>query len=373
MFGENLNSSVLALYVVSCFFTVAALVYWTMSLVGSRDKWQFFLTNLAIPAVLLLSVLSLVLLPALLSLPLGRVSESFNATASERQSSPFTFFLNSANFSNNFDIVQTVFAINLMLMYVQIILHVGNLLFLPSLRVLGVTGVLIITFGVANYIVQSSSGVGRCIFNTSLLWLGDWSELASSPVGRLLLTAFLLFLIFGCFVYLWAGLGHKMLHHRESSDTSIDKQVEKFLTSFRNACKYYYEYLVFERFNLDSAFKKYLPGFYYRVIVEERLFQQKVEAAITQKSLNRNRRAGFIASEKKKLKSGTVDLDSAAAQMQIHDQFKVNLETLDDAAATVHGRMVEVDEQLSAELANISKQVAEIEKYITILDRKVNL
>jgi hypothetical protein len=164
-----------------------------------------------------------------------------------------------------------------------------------------------------------------------------------------------------------------MLDHRETSETSIDKQVESTLASFRKLCKEYYEYLVFERFNLDSFFKKYFPGFYYRVIIEERLFQQKVEAAITQKSLSRNRRAGFIASERREQKGGTVDLDSAAAQMQIQDQFKVNLETLDDAAATVHGRMVEVDEEMTRELEELSKQVADIEKYITILDRKVNL
>ena len=109
------------------------------------------------------------------------------------------------------------------------------------------------------------------------------------------------------------------------------------------------------------------------MIIEERLFQQQVEAAITQKSLSRNRRAGFIASERREQKAGTVDLDSAAAQMQIQDHFKVNLETLDDAAATVHGRMVEVDEDMTRELEELSKQVADIEKYITILDRKVNL
>ena len=167
-----------------------------------------------------------------------------------------------------------------------------------------------------------------------------------------------------------------MLAYRETSEDSLDIQIEKFFASFRATCKEYYEYIVFERFNLDQAFKKYLPGFYYRVIIEERRFEEKVRETITQKSLSRNRRAGFVAGPGKKKSGwvmGSVDLDKAAADLQKEDQLKENLETLDDAAGRVHGRMVEVDEDLTKQLSDLAKQITEIEKYITILDRKVSL
>jgi hypothetical protein len=169
---------------------------------------------------------------------------------------------------------------------------------------------------------------------------------------------------------LWAGLAHKILSYRESVDDSVDKQVEKFLASFRASCKEYYEYLVFERFNLDDFFKRYFPGFYYRVIVEERRFKQRVDDAITQKSLNRNRRAGFIAGPKAGIAQGGVDLDKAAQQLQSQDEFRENLAYLDDAASLARGRLLEVDEELDKQLSDLSMQLSEIEKYISLLNRK---
>ena len=378
LFGENLDSSILALFIVTCVFILSSVVVWTISAATSREKIKFFWSKFGILSVLLVAITSVVLLASLLYLDLGRTSESFTATVAERQTvSPFTFFLNSGDFAYKFDVLRTIFAINLMLIYIQIVVQIGHIFFLPSLRVLVAAGTLIVCYGFAFHLILPSTSVSHSLYETSLLWLSDWSNLTANHIGRLLLYAFFSFLMFGCFVYLWSALCHVMLAYRESSEDSLDKQVEKFFSSLRGTCKEYYEYLVFERFNLDDTFKTYLPGFYYRVIVEERRFQQKVQDTLTQKSLNRNRRAGFIASDtagrgKRGGKIGSIDLDKTAAELQKQDQVEENLEMLDDSAAKVHGRMIEVDEELSAQLQTLSKQIAEIEKYITILDRKIS-
>jgi hypothetical protein len=362
--SDSLNGSVIALFSITSFFILSLIIF----LFIFRKRY------FSIPRflLLLLAATSVILLPSLLSsFSFGRSADAFSASPADRDSSPFIFFVNSFFFAHNLSVVRTIFGITLIFLYIQLVCDLGNILFLPSLRVLLITGSLIVSFGFSFHIQTANNfSISQSLVQTSFLWLGNWSLFISSHIGRLLVLSFYTFVVFGCFTYLWAGLAHKILNYRESVDDSVDKQVEKFLASFRASCKEYYEYLVFERFNLDDFFKRYFPGFYYRVIVEERRFKQRVDDAITKKSLNRNRRAGFIAGPKAGIAQGGVDLDKAAQQLQSQDEFRENLAYLDDAASLARGRLLEVDEELDKQLSDLSMQLSDIEKYISLLNRK---
>jgi hypothetical protein len=81
--------------------------------------------------------------------------------------------------------------------------------------------------------------------------------------------------------------------HRQS--TSNDESwVSVRWAQFKESVSDQSEYLFFRRFELDKFFKFYLPGIYYRVIVEERLFQKRVEEVMSERV--QRRRTALVGS-----------------------------------------------------------------------------
>jgi hypothetical protein len=366
------STELLALYILLCVFLVSLIVYLSLEISISHKKLATIWQN-GILLLITLILIGIVIQISVMSFRIGNASMSSQVSFSTREAAgwattPFEYLTNAGKLSYQMNILRSLFGINLFLVYFDIVLRIGGVIYLPSTRMILVASAFIVCFGASvQLVLNDHRGFADTTLFTlfSVFGMVDWSGVSGGlsagtihPIGALITIIFYLLVLVVCPMYLWAGIAHKMIHNRETVE-SASVWLDTKLSDVRSSVKSYYERNFFDKYN--EWFKKYFPGFYYRVIIEDRRFENRVKRAITKKSIKRDHRAGFVATVDG---SNTIDgeIDSSRRRLER------NVSILNDAITNIHERLNQLSDGLGGEIDCLPEKIQEIKRYITVLD-----